>query len=267
MIEANARVRAALDQVCRFRAVGHPGELGCTGQIIRDAAMEHIPLFDHPAWAEAWRCLGALPRTGFLDRGFPRAHVETVLQHTAKLVTWMRLIGQYWGGLDTRRMIVTALVHDVPEYVTGDYKPNQICKIAKSKLEWGVWMQMRQCIGSDMDVVLDLVRRYEARASDDHEAHLVHQMDKVDCYVQALRYAYLLQDFAAPFIGNFKEHTLEMMRGRDRKMAFVQDSVLLRSKNPHRVVNAPPAAQTRWRVGSGGIQHPMLTAGQVQRKA
>ena len=73
--------------------------------------------------------LKRLRRTGWLDRGLPPAEAESVAAHLHRtaLLAWLAAAGD--PSLDRDRVLKLALIHDLPEAITGDpapYRPEEV---------------------------------------------------------------------------------------------------------------------------------------------
>ena len=127
------------------------------------------------------------PRTGWLMRGIPDA--ETVAEHTFG-VTFIALVIRPYikEDLDLGRLLALAVLHDLPEAVTtdipapvwrrmpGDHKP---------ALEAGVLREMVERLPEREDLEALWA---ELQANETVEARLVHEIDKLEMYVQAAQY-------------------------------------------------------------------------------
>lgn len=70
-----------------------------------------------------------LPRTGWIDRGIPRADAESVADHSFRTALLVWLACAEAPRLDRNRVIKLALIHDLAEAITGDippYDPDQL---------------------------------------------------------------------------------------------------------------------------------------------
>jgi putative hydrolase of HD superfamily len=86
--------------------------------------------------------------------------------------------------MDTERALKIAVVHDLIEVRVGDITPHDgISRTEKSTRE----TQAAQSMFSDRPDLLDLWQEYEDNLS--AEAQFVHDCDKLDMALQALRYA------------------------------------------------------------------------------
>lgn len=71
--------------------------------------------------------LKRVPRQGWLDRGVPPLDTESVADHSlgVALLAWMAALEANVSGanLDAERVLMLALVHDLPEAEIGDWTP------------------------------------------------------------------------------------------------------------------------------------------------
>jgi putative hydrolase of HD superfamily len=126
-------------------------------------------------------------RTGWVQRGVPNA--ENVAAHTFGVTYAALLLIQHIAEpLDSARVLTMALLHDLPEGLTTDiptpawrYLPPGI----KTEVERGA---MQEILGSSPSTA-DLMSAWEElHANQTAEAHLVHDADKLDMFLQALIY-------------------------------------------------------------------------------
>jgi putative hydrolase of HD superfamily len=79
--------------------------------------------------------LKAIPRTGWLDRGVDPRHVESVADHSlgVALLAWACALERREQGadLDPLRVVMLALIHDLPEAETGDVPPYDVAELPK----------------------------------------------------------------------------------------------------------------------------------------
>ena len=111
---------------------------------------------------------------------------ESVADHTYRTAL-MAMVYSDLRGLDTRKVLKMALIHDLPEALTGDSIPGERTKRQKLALESGA---MKKILGR-----LPPVQRKEYWAiwtefsrGESEEARLVRQVDKLEMAVQASEY-------------------------------------------------------------------------------
>lgn len=126
-------------------------------------------------------------RTGWVQRGVPNP--ENVAAHTFGVAfAALLLIELIEEPLNASRVLAMAILHDLPEGLTTDiptpawrYLPPGI----KTDVERGA---MQEILGT-ADPTKNLMTYWEElRASKTAEAHLVHDADKIDMFLQALVY-------------------------------------------------------------------------------
>jgi 5'-deoxynucleotidase len=176
-----------------------------------------LPDFDDPnAYAQAMVALlrtieplKHLPRTGWVDREV--ATPESVAAHSWRLALLSWCVAAE-DGLDADRAMRLALVHDMPEALTGDRTPfdyledvnerrrlaanpaersevrENVVRSAKTESERAALVRM--LAQAPTGVAKELFRLWEEYASESSpEARLVHQLDKLEAYLQGLEYA------------------------------------------------------------------------------
>jgi putative hydrolase of HD superfamily len=126
-------------------------------------------------------------RTGWVQRGVPNA--ENVAAHSYGVAFAALLLLQLIEApLDAGRVLAMALLHDLPEGLTTDiptpawrYLPPGI----KTEVERGA---MQEILGTAAPTADLMLLWEELHASETAEAHLVHDADKIDMFLQALVY-------------------------------------------------------------------------------
>lgn len=151
-----------------------------------------------------------LPRTGWVDRGVEQP--ESVAAHSWRLALVAWLMAERLG-LDAGRAMRLALVHDLPEAITGDQLPygeQDLSAEERQRLvmeppdpgEWrtaarrarkiaGEREALRTILGGAPRAAADAIsaawEEYEDAATP--EARLVSQLDKLEAYLQGWEYA------------------------------------------------------------------------------
>jgi putative hydrolase of HD superfamily len=190
-----------------------------------------------------------VPRTGWLDRGIPPQQVESVADHSlgVALLAWACAVERHAQGaeLDTARVTLLALLHDLPEAETGDmppYDPTNLSartgaeerrtfldrrhvrdeEIASAKRA-NEDAAMRQLLDtlpltvrSDLESLWD-----ELRNGTSAEAQFVKQIDRLETFLQSR--AYLDQVPTAP-MDSFRREVLETID--DPLLAAIRDAAL-----------------------------------------
>ena len=124
--------------------------------------------------------LKALKRAGWARVGIENP--ESVAAHTWG-VCWL-VVAYAPADIDAERALKIAVVHDLIEVRVGDITPHDgISRADKHARE----SEAAQLMMADRPDLLDLWEEYEANET--NEAQFVHDCDKLDMALQALRYA------------------------------------------------------------------------------
>ncbi len=168
------------------------------------------------ALAQLISTLKTVPRTGWLDRGVAPETVESVADHSfgVALLAWAAAVERRAQGapLDPSRVLALALLHDLPEAHTGDMTPYDL----SSAPDPSDWEARRAFL--DRRHERDRARTGEKRAAEDAvmaefisalagvagatlqglweelrrgesaEARFVKQVDRLETFLQSLRY-------------------------------------------------------------------------------
>ena len=123
--------------------------------------------------------LKEIPRAGWVHRGI--ANPESVAGHSWG-VAWLCLV-LCPRGLDRHRVLAIAIVHDLIEVRTGDITPHDsIDRSTKHEME----QNAASDLFSECRELADLWSEYASHSTP--ESSFVHQVDKLDMALQALRY-------------------------------------------------------------------------------
>lgn len=155
--------------------------------------------------ADAGR-LKRVRRKGWIDRGVTEP--ESVADHSYRLALLALLVGRSCPGYDATRLVVLALVHDLPEALAGDttpfdqqlaagMDPTQLfrspprytpeAEAEKTARERAALHRMVARLPEDLARFLtDAWEEYEAGTTP--EARLVRQLDKLETALQAVEY-------------------------------------------------------------------------------
>lgn len=128
-----------------------------------------------------------LPRTGWLMRGVATPESVAAHSHGVSLITLL-LLDLIEQPLDRTRALSMAVLHDLPECLTGDIPTpasRHLPSGAKAAAETVIFDRLAARTG-DADHWRDLWREFEA--SETPEARLVRDADKLDMFLQALIY-------------------------------------------------------------------------------
>jgi len=172
--------------------------------------------------------LKSTPRTGWLDRGIPKEDTESVADHLYQttLLAWLAAAGD--PTLDRDRILKLALIHDLPEAITGDKTPYDRGEVPDSgadRVAWRAHLDRRLVRSaeskqakrdSETEAMNQLLRDLHGNARVElaalwHElnegltveARFVKQADKLEAYLQSL--AYGKDDEARPMASFAKE--------------------------------------------------------------
>jgi putative hydrolase of HD superfamily len=124
-------------------------------------------------------------------KGWVRAHVkkpESVADHTYACAM-LSMIASDLGGLDTERLVRMALLHDLPESITGDLTPRQ-----KQKLGHKVaLLEKRAAIDTVASLPSRISRKYLSLMEEywkqrSEESRILRDVDKIEMSLQALAY-------------------------------------------------------------------------------
>ncbi len=131
--------------------------------------------------------LKTTPRLGWLQRGVPRA--ESVADHSHGVALAALLLCDAAGeGLDRGQVLAMAVLHDLPEAVTGDLSLG-----ASRLLPDGAKPRLEAAAMDELGAGLPLFAGWreiwdEFEAQETPEAKLVRDADRLDLLVQALAY-------------------------------------------------------------------------------
>ncbi|MFC2174877.1 HD domain-containing protein [archaeon] len=120
--------------------------------------------------------LKEVPRTGWALRGVENP--ETVTDHAYRVA----LMALHYCKENTLRCVGMALVHDLPEVITGDIPLGSIPGEEKKAKD----NEAAKKLFASQPELFELWKEYEANQTP--EAKLVHDLDKVEMVLQALEY-------------------------------------------------------------------------------
>lgn len=127
--------------------------------------------------------LKTTPRAGWVRVGLPSA--ESVAEHSYRLALLAALVAPRLG-LDRDRLVLMALLHDLPEARVGDITPYQGVPTAEKRQRE---VDALADILSGLPEAGALLERYaEYRSGGSPEAALLPQLDKLEMALQALEY-------------------------------------------------------------------------------
>lgn len=140
---------------------------------------------------EHGRQLKQTQRTGWVRQGVPQA--ESVAAHSYGVVfTALTLASLLSDPLDLTRLLVLATLHDLPEALTSDI-PSPVKAFFPEPLRDSLKTDIERAALQTILVDAPFAGRWKAwweelQADQSPEAHLVHDADKLDLYLQALAY-------------------------------------------------------------------------------
>jgi putative hydrolase of HD superfamily len=131
--------------------------------------------------------LKQLYRQGWLARGIPTEHCESVAEHTfAVAVLAMLLADSFFQELNIAKVVRMALIHDIGEVYAGDIIPsNHISSAEKHRLELDSITKIFTNLPNGSDYIT-LWQEFECCSSP--EAKFVRQIDKLEMAMQASVY-------------------------------------------------------------------------------
>jgi len=142
-------------------------------------------MIDWKEVTEFLRIVGELKRvsrSGWLKAGI---RPESVADHVFR-TTFLAMVYGDLKGLDSEKMMRMALLHDLPEIITGDLRPEE--KTAKLREE--EYEAMKKILSylprGLRDSYMKTWREFEEGTS--QEAKLVRELDKLEMAMQALEY-------------------------------------------------------------------------------
>ena len=149
-------------------------------------------------------------RTGWTQRGVPNA--ENVAAHSYGVAFAALLLLQLIDTpLDTGKVLAMALLHDLPEALTTDI-PTPAWRYLPPGIKTDVERRaLEEILGTAVPTAALLTSWEELHANETAEAHLVHDADRIDLYLQALVYeeqtanSHLQEFWAVPHRFHFAE--------------------------------------------------------------
>lgn len=127
--------------------------------------------------------LKRIPRSGWINIGIDSP--ESVADHTFRTAILCMIFSDL-EGLDTLRMLQMALIHDLPEVITGDLTPSERTDMTK-KREEDAMKKLLSLLPEKQRVKYENVwREYEKCKT--AEAKAVRQLEKLEMALQAKEY-------------------------------------------------------------------------------
>lgn len=199
--------------------------------------------------------LKAVPRTGWLDRGVPPAQTESVADHSCgvALLAWVLARERQAEGasIDPSRVLALALIHDLAEAEIGDLPPYDPASIpaesdpdarraflerrqrrnparaaAKRAAEDAAMADLAALVPAASGAALGELWE-ELRRGETTEARFVKQIDRLETFLQSLRYQEA--DPNLP-VDSFRLEVLQEID--DPLLAGVRDAALFRASPP-----------------------------------
>jgi putative hydrolase of HD superfamily len=212
-------------------ALEHRRTKGSVTHGMADNPQPAIPAGDEAqllALAHHMEALKHLPRTGWVDRGIGQP--ESVAAHSWRLALLAWLLADRLG-LDAGRAMRLALVHDLPEAITGDqlpYADEDLSAEERQRLvmeppelaEWRTADRRARKVALEREALRTILadapqaaaralsaawEEYEDASSP--EARLVSQLDKLEAYLQGWEYARDGRLAESRTLGSFREDT------------------------------------------------------------
>ncbi len=143
--------------------------------------------------------LKKVARQGWLDSGIAEDQCESVADHSFGVALMCMLIGdRHQPRLDMSRVLRIALLHDLPEVITGDLTPSQVGGDARQKAQREM-NALRDLLGDhpNFPEYAALLDDYIRGGTD--EARFVKQVDKLERLYQASDYEHTTQTVLESF--------------------------------------------------------------------
>lgn len=139
------------------------------------------------------------PRSGWQQRGIP--NVESVAAHSYGVAYTALVLSEVVNEvLDRARLLAMAILHDLPESVTGDI-PSPTWRLMPAGTKPGVESKVMKRLLSQINFGAGWLALWEElQVNETAEARLIHDADRLDLFLQALIYEELfgnrqLQEF------------------------------------------------------------------------
>lgn len=138
------------------------------------------------ALAQKLLMLKALPRTGWLQRGVPKA--ESIAEHSFGVASLALLMAAHDPSLDQARLLAIAVLHDQAEALIGDL-PASARHFLGAELKQQAEARAMEALCAHLPQGSELVRLWEEYATaNSREARLIKALDRVEMLIQALHY-------------------------------------------------------------------------------
>jgi len=179
-------------------STGRPASLEDATQAAPPAGADHARRW--VGLLRAMEPLKHLPRTGWVDRGV--GDPESVAAHSWRLAMLAFVVASDLG-LNAAHAMALALIHDLPEAITGDHTPfgslateqsdprdwrRPAARAEKTMAERAALARIVAAGGAHVAAeIVGIWEDYVAEQSP--EARLIHQLDKLEAYLQGWEYA------------------------------------------------------------------------------
>jgi putative hydrolase of HD superfamily len=114
--------------------------------------------------------------------------------------------------LDTEKILKMALLHDLAESVTGDFMPEEISKENKKNAETDAMKELLSKLPDNLSSEYYRVWDEYVR-SDTKESNLLHEIDKLEMAIQALKYS--SQGFSDEKLGLFIDSAKKEIKSKE----------------------------------------------------
>lgn len=138
------------------------------------------------ALAQKLLMLKALPRTGWLQRGVPKA--ESIAEHSFGVASLALLMAAHDPSLDQARLLAIAVLHDQAEALIGDL-PASASRLLGAEIKHQAEARAMEELFGSLPHGSGLVALWEEYATaSSREARLIKALDRVEMLIQALQY-------------------------------------------------------------------------------
>ncbi|MFP3267974.1 MAG: HD domain-containing protein [Desulfurococcales archaeon] len=173
-------------------------------------------------------CINALKntaRTGWMQRGISPAISENIASHSYEVALLSLYISERAKreGIELKpdKVVIMALLHDLPECISGDVNPfvkNSIGSEKKHELESEALKKVL-----NINELLGIYTEYAERSS--LESLVVELSDKLSTIIQAKRYSKLGYDLHE-MIFNLQEEVKKLLERVDERLAKIVREIL-----------------------------------------
>ena len=130
--------------------------------------------------------LKKVPRKGWKQK-VGIEHPESVADHSYGTAI-MAMVFSDTIGLNTEKILRMALLHDLAESITGDFMPEEISKENKKTTENDAMEEILSKLPSKLEYEYTQVWN-EYMQQNSKEASLLHEIDRLEMAVQAMKYS------------------------------------------------------------------------------